>query len=206
MKAAACCSSAWEPAWARRWSWTARPWCRWRPATCLIAKGGPSRTTSVSAASIVLAGRSGGEFVDDVATRLRLAFVADYVVLGGGNSRLIKKLPPEARLGKNENAFLGGFRLWEGCGDAKVREQAVCGAKLGIRAYSGRMRNFSSASARRLSRPIPTIKETNRCLGYSEECPRFAAPSGWVGLCWLPPSFLSSPQVCNLRRRLLPSV
>ena len=54
-------------------------------------------------------------FVDDVVTRLRLAFVADYVVLGGGNSRLIKELPMEARLGKNENAFLGGFRLWEGC-------------------------------------------------------------------------------------------
>jgi polyphosphate glucokinase len=52
-------------------------------------------------------------FVEDVATRLRLAFVADYVVLGGGNSRLLKQLPPEARLGKNDNAFVGGFRLWE---------------------------------------------------------------------------------------------
>ena len=52
-------------------------------------------------------------FVDDVATRLRLAFIADYVVLGGGNNRLLKELPPQARLGKNENAFLGGFRLWE---------------------------------------------------------------------------------------------
>ncbi len=68
-------------------------------------------------------------FVDDVATRLRLAFVADYVVLGGGNSRLLKKLPPEARLGKNENAFLGGFRLWEGYGDAKksCESQRGCG-------------------------------------------------------------------------------
>jgi hypothetical protein len=52
-------------------------------------------------------------FVDDVATRLRLAFVADYVVLGGGNSRLIKTPPPECRLGKNSNAFIGGFRLWQ---------------------------------------------------------------------------------------------
>lgn len=52
-------------------------------------------------------------FVADVATRLRLALVADYVVLGGGNSRLIKELPPDARLGKNTNAFIGGFRLWE---------------------------------------------------------------------------------------------
>jgi len=54
-------------------------------------------------------------FVDDVATRLRLAFVADYVVLGGGNVRLIKELPAETRLGKNDNAFVGGFRVWDGC-------------------------------------------------------------------------------------------
>ena len=60
------------------------------------------------------------EFVDDVVTRLRLAFVADYVVLGGGNARLIKKLPEHARLGKNENAFLGGFRLWENCEHASL--------------------------------------------------------------------------------------
>ena len=58
-------------------------------------------------------------FVADVATRLRLAVVADYVVLGGGNSRLIKDLPPNARLGKNENAFRGGFRLWEDGAEAK---------------------------------------------------------------------------------------
>jgi polyphosphate glucokinase len=57
-------------------------------------------------------------FVADVATRLRLALVADYVVLGGGNSRLIKELPPQTRLGKNTNAFIGGFRLWEGCENA----------------------------------------------------------------------------------------
>jgi len=35
------------------------------------------------------------------------------VVLGGGNSKLLKELPPGARLGKNENAFLGGFRMWQ---------------------------------------------------------------------------------------------
>ncbi len=57
--------------------------------------------------------------VDDVATRLRLAFVADYVVLGGGNARLLKELPSNSRLGKNENAFVGGFRLWESPADVK---------------------------------------------------------------------------------------
>jgi polyphosphate glucokinase len=59
------------------------------------------------------------EFVDDVASRLRLAFIADYVVLGGGNARMIKKLPAETRLGKNTNAFQGGFRLWEECDGGK---------------------------------------------------------------------------------------
>lgn len=51
--------------------------------------------------------------VDDVACRLQAAIVADYIVLGGGNSRRLKKLPPGARLGDNRNAFQGGFRLWE---------------------------------------------------------------------------------------------
>jgi polyphosphate glucokinase len=41
------------------------------------------------------------------------ALEADYVVLGGGNSKKLKKLPPGTRLGNNENAFLGGFRLWQ---------------------------------------------------------------------------------------------
>ena len=37
----------------------------------------------------------------------------DYVVLGGGNAkRLDGELPPNCRLGDNEDAFLGGFRLW----------------------------------------------------------------------------------------------
>jgi polyphosphate glucokinase len=38
---------------------------------------------------------------------------ADYVVLGGGNARNLTDLPPKCLLGDNENAFIGGFRLWE---------------------------------------------------------------------------------------------
>ena len=41
------------------------------------------------------------------------AFVCDYVVLGGGNAKLLTSLPPRARLGDNANAFKGGFRMWE---------------------------------------------------------------------------------------------
>jgi polyphosphate glucokinase len=40
------------------------------------------------------------------------AFSPDYVVLGGGNARELDELPPNCRLGHNEDAFLGGFRLW----------------------------------------------------------------------------------------------
>ncbi len=45
---------------------------------------------------------------------LRGAFAADYVVLGGGNAKEVDPLPDGARRGGNENAVVGGFRLWEG--------------------------------------------------------------------------------------------
>jgi polyphosphate glucokinase len=43
---------------------------------------------------------------------LSTALEPDYVVLGGGNARALTELPPNCRLGANEDAFLGGFRLW----------------------------------------------------------------------------------------------
>ena len=46
-------------------------------------------------------------------TQLKLAFIADRVVLGGGNARLIEQLPAGFELGHNRNAYLGGVRLWE---------------------------------------------------------------------------------------------
>jgi len=51
--------------------------------------------------------------VIDVVKRLQDALGAEYVVLGGGNSKNIKKLPPGARLGDNRNAFVGSARLWK---------------------------------------------------------------------------------------------
>jgi polyphosphate glucokinase len=36
----------------------------------------------------------------------------DYVVLGGGNARKLKELPPHSELGDNRNAIAGGVRLW----------------------------------------------------------------------------------------------
>lgn len=43
---------------------------------------------------------------------LKKAFVADYVVLGGGNAEKLKRLPKGARRGSNHYAFRGGERLW----------------------------------------------------------------------------------------------
>jgi len=43
----------------------------------------------------------------------RAALQPEYIVLGGGNAKLMKELPPDVRLGDNNNAFIGGFRLWE---------------------------------------------------------------------------------------------
>jgi polyphosphate glucokinase len=44
--------------------------------------------------------------------QLAAALEADYIVIGGGNARKLKKLPTHARLGNNTYAFRGGFRAW----------------------------------------------------------------------------------------------
>jgi polyphosphate glucokinase len=51
--------------------------------------------------------------VDETVALLSAALEPDYVVLGGGNAKRLKELPPNTRLGVNENAFLGAFRLWD---------------------------------------------------------------------------------------------
>lgn len=43
---------------------------------------------------------------------LRRALVCDDLVLGGGNAKLLERLPTGARLGGNTHAFKGGFALW----------------------------------------------------------------------------------------------
>jgi len=50
--------------------------------------------------------------VFDVVERLVAALEPDEVVLGGGNVKRLKTLPPGCREGDNANAFAGGFRLW----------------------------------------------------------------------------------------------
>ncbi len=50
--------------------------------------------------------------VFDVVEQLKNALQPEYVVLGGGNSKRLKTLPPETIRGNNEDARKGGLRLW----------------------------------------------------------------------------------------------
>jgi len=49
----------------------------------------------------------------EVVTRLRAAFEAEDVVVGGGNAKLIDKWPDGVRAGGNAQAIRGGYRLWQ---------------------------------------------------------------------------------------------
>jgi predicted NBD/HSP70 family sugar kinase len=53
------------------------------------------------------------EYVEICVNHLIAALQLDDVVIGGGQVKVLKQLPPGCRAGQNSNAFLGGFRLWE---------------------------------------------------------------------------------------------
>lgn len=60
--------------------------------------------------------------VFEAVAQLRQAVQADDVVLGGGNAKKLTDLPAGVRLGSNNNAFTGGFRMWQ---DESVRHGIV---------------------------------------------------------------------------------
>jgi polyphosphate glucokinase len=51
--------------------------------------------------------------VADVVARFIAALEPNDTVIGGGNVKRLDALPPGSRAGDNDNAFRGGFRLWE---------------------------------------------------------------------------------------------
>jgi predicted NBD/HSP70 family sugar kinase len=61
--------------------------------------------------------------VKAIARLLRTALQVDEVVLGGGNARLLKRLPTGMRQADNSNAFRGGYRLWSGSHTRSTRER-----------------------------------------------------------------------------------
>jgi polyphosphate glucokinase len=51
--------------------------------------------------------------VQEVVSDFRNALQPDEIVLGGGNARRLKHLPPNTRLGDDLAAFRGGLRFWD---------------------------------------------------------------------------------------------
>ena len=68
-----------------------------------------------------LGARKWSKVVGGVVKQFSTALEADYVVIGGGNARKLKQLPKNARLGNNDFAFIGGFRVWRTAPRATAR-------------------------------------------------------------------------------------
>ena len=77
-----------------------------------------------------------------VVETLRAALEPEYVVLGGGNVRHLKRLPAGTERGDNANAFVGGVRLWEDdFGVFEVRSRTAKGGGSPRRSSSVRRRS-----------------------------------------------------------------
>jgi polyphosphate glucokinase len=59
-------------------------------------------------------------YVLDIIRRFQAALICDYVLLGGGNAKYMKNLPPHVMLGSNSNAIEGGIRLWQKPEELKI--------------------------------------------------------------------------------------
>ncbi len=62
--------------------------------------------------------------VFEVVDLLYRALEPDYVLIGGGNVRKLKRLPPHCERGDDRDAILGGVRLWDYPADAEFRRTA----------------------------------------------------------------------------------
>ena len=109
--AAGCSFSDSAPVWARRSSSTACS-SRWSSPTLPYKKGG--REDYAGLRGLERCGKKRWrKHVADIIVTLQAALEVDDVVVGGGNAKLLKTLPRGVRLGSNEHAFSGGFRLWD---------------------------------------------------------------------------------------------
>jgi polyphosphate glucokinase len=70
------------------------------------------------------------QHVAKVVDLLKHGLQVDYVVLGGGQTKYLKGLPPGTRLGNNSHATLGGVRLWNEPAVGRVRRPRVSRSRL----------------------------------------------------------------------------
>jgi polyphosphate glucokinase len=92
----------------------------------LLYKGGRTYEEYVGERGLKRLGRKKWRrTVGEVVTQLSTLLEADYVVIGGGNARKLKRLPKNARLGSNDFAFLGGFRVWHHAAAAQGSRRSI---------------------------------------------------------------------------------
>jgi polyphosphate glucokinase len=93
----------------------------------------------------------------------RNALLCDGIVLGGGNARKVKTLPEAATRGANENAIIGGIRLWDQTATSESFEFSATSADTPT---STRTRTKSAAKKKTLTRKKPATggvtKKTRR--------------------------------------------
>ncbi len=90
------------------------------------------------------------EEVLSIVSAFRNALEPDYIVLGGGNAKLMKQLPPDVRLGSNQNAFIGGFRLWEDTASTPAAGSNVASP------YTERIQQVEPVSETQASEQLPS--------------------------------------------------
>jgi len=94
------------------------------------------------------------QHVADVVARLTAALEPDEVVLGGGNAKELKELPPKCRAGDNRDAFLGGFRLWEEVDVRRSVSPSATAVTLNT-VRSGKDKKYGSTSGSNHQAPSP---------------------------------------------------
>ena len=103
--------------------------------------------------------------VADVVARLIAALEPDDVVLGGGNVKELKQLPPNCRAGNNANAFSGGFRLWEQAGESRppLRAESASDNQKKRRKENG-YGSTRRTNHRKVGRQTPSLESSRRSL------------------------------------------
>jgi predicted NBD/HSP70 family sugar kinase len=79
----------------------------------LLLGNGKTFEANVNRAALEADEKKWIKHVTETVALLKPAFFADYVVLGGGNSKKVEVLPDGCRRGGNHNAYFGGLRMWE---------------------------------------------------------------------------------------------
>lgn len=102
--------------------------------------------------------------VMDVVARLIAALQPDDVVLGGGNIKELKQLPPHCRAGNNANAFIGGFRLWERTADPQTPLRTSSASDKKKKRKENRYGSACRTNRRKISRQTPSLESSRTSL------------------------------------------